>query len=122
MDSRIEGLRELVTKEIDTVVKGGTLNKDTLCNMKEAVHILKDIHKMESFENGGYSGQMMDGRRMSMGERRMSSNTSHGNYMYGNGYSRGDDKIARLEEMMNSATDERERNMIRQWILQMERG
>ena len=143
-------LCDLVTAEINKEVAKGSLSPDTIRTIGAGIDVLKDIKDMErddKMEEQGYSGhypergwQVMpyyaydDGmsyarRRDSMG-RYMRSRDSYddGSYdeMYDGrsnrrGYSR-DAKIEQLEDMMNHAKNDAERESIRKLIVQMENG
>lgn len=125
-----EDALDMVEEEIDKIVKKEELDDKCLEYLYKLVDISKDIETIMAMrgEYGGYSedGYSMRGRpyysyddgmnghsyrrRDSMG--RYSRDYRHGGYM-GNGYSREGDLRMRLEQMMNEATTDHERDAIR---------
>ena len=128
MHNTYDNLRELVEKEMHEISKRGELDETTLAYLYKLVDIAKDIGEIEDQESG-YSGRyypyMMDSRgrsynngysmrnRDSMG--RYSRNYSNNSYR---GYS-GDDMMAKLEHMMDTAGSEAERQTIQRIMSQM---
>ena len=113
MDRTLYDLRDLINRELDEIVKKGTLTSESLCNVDKAVDILKDISEIES---GGEDYSMYpDEYRMDY-RRDARRRDSRGRYM--RGYE--DSTMEHLEDMMHNAKTEQEREMIRKWMAQAE--
>lgn len=143
-------LCDLVTAEINKEVAKGSLSPDTIRTIGAGIDVLKDVKEMErneKMDEQGYSGhypergynimpyyfQSMpydDGmsyarRRDDMGRFMRSRDSYDGSYddyegrSNRRGYSR-DAKIEQLEDMMNHAKNDAERESIRKLIVQME--
>lgn len=122
-----ETLREMIENEIDTITKKGALDEKSLMCLDKLVDIRKDLMEIEG--GNADSGQSyIGGNRNSYGSSRSYGNSGNyqrygGSYRGGNsyrGYSRdGGDMIDRLEEMMDQATTEREREAIRRCMESM---
>lgn len=127
-----KGFHEINSKE--------SLDKNTLEMMGELLDAAKDFYEVTmKAEYPEYSRGMGDYSRNEYSMRGYSGNDysmRNGDYMYdGNqsyarrrdsrgrysrGYSRGDDMIAKLEEKMNNATTDQEREKYRKMIIEME--
>lgn len=92
-----EKLRDLLEHELDEIVASGELNESKLHCVDKMVDILKDL---DEIEENGYSESYRARPRYSY--RRNSR-----------GYSRDGDLMMRMENMMDGAQNEDERNMIR---------
>lgn len=126
-----EDILDMVEEELDKIVKKGDLDDKCLDYLDKLVDISKDVETITAMrgeygnnENGTYSMRrpyfyddgMSDGsyhrggyqNRDSMGRysRNMGGN-------YGNGYRSNGDMRMKLEQMMNEATTEHEREAIR---------
>ena len=143
-----DNIKDLVYCEIDEISRLNKLDMNTVKVLGELVDILKDIGSVEMFEEGievqddeysfGYSmsnGMMNNGgysqRRVPIYYNRGNSYRSRGyNDMGGsysrrgrNGYSREDGKqhmVHKLEELMNEAQNDEDREAINRLIDQME--
>lgn len=100
-------LMEVFNKEVSKILEHGELNKDTLHSLYEIVDVLKDMCEIEEKDaEGGYS-------------TRRYPHYSYNNYDHrGNSYNRpynsyGSDRDRMMDEFMNQATTERERDLVR---------
>lgn len=141
----IEELKEMLCDELDKIAKKGELTAGSLDTVDKLAHAIKSISTimaMEDYSEEGsyYDGSYNDGtsyargrnaRRDSMG--RYSRRGSYarggqgGNRGGGNqggrsnrGYSGNDEFIDELQEMMNEASNEKERMAIRKVMEMME--
>lgn len=58
MDTRLcEDVKQMVEKEIDTIVNKEEMTPDDLENLGELVDILKDLHEMDDTQSQGMSGR-----------------------------------------------------------------
>ena len=117
--------RELET-ELDKIDKTGTLSPDNIKLLKDAFKLKKLVK--ECCEDEGYSTRRgrdaMTGRyvsRDSMGsyDDRGSFGSYNGSYdrgSYADGYSGHQKMIQHLERMYDEAEDEKERQMISEWM------
>lgn len=143
-----DNIKDMVYCEIDEISHQGKLDLNTVKVLGELVDILKDIGSVEMFEEGvqisedGYSNGMPSMRNNGYdggySQKRFpiyydNGNSYRGNGgrgysrrgrgMMGNGYSRDDAKehmIQKLENLMNEAQDEKDRESIHRLIEQME--
>lgn len=105
-------LVECLNKEMAKIIDHGELSKDTLHSLYEIIDILKDVGEVDEKEMNGMS------QGMSYGHRMMPRN-SYGSYgnpgmSYGNSYnSYGDDRGRMMDQWMNQATNEHERELVR---------
>lgn len=112
-------LREMLCKELDEVARKGELSAGDLEAVHKLTDTIKNIDKIEMYEDGGYSG---DGDW---------SADIRGKYGRGNSYrrrdsmgrySRGHDKESlrsRLNDMMRDADDDRTREALRRCMEQV---
>ena len=125
-----DDLKDMVEREIENIVKKDELDEKCLGWLDKLVDIAKDIdtiYAMHDYgnEDGGYSNRMYyphyynDGEMMPMthGNSYMNRDSmgrySRNSYAYrGNGYSREGNMRERLEQMMNEATTQQERDAI----------
>ena len=126
-----KGFHEINAKE--------SLDKNTLEMMGELLDAAKDMYTVQMYAEYPPERGMGDYSRNEYSMRGYSGNDysmRNGDYMYdGNqsyarrrdsrgrysrGYSRGDDMIAKLEEKMNNATTDQEREKYRKMIIEME--
>ncbi len=123
-----EKLNSMLEKELDEIVKKGTITPEHLAAVDKVVDIMKDIKEicnMDDMESGysqrGYSYN--DG--YSRGTRGARYNRG-GSYSRGNsrgGYSRHDDRediLDRLDYLMENSGTEQERQAIRQALNTLE--
>lgn len=120
MDRTLYDLRDLINKELDEIVKSGKMTTESLCSVDKAVDVLKDIHEMEISDGEDYAMDYPMGyeRRYSGRQRR----DSRGRYSRGRDYMYEGSMVDRLEDMMRTAENEHEREMIRKWMKQAENG
>jgi len=121
MDRVLENVRNMVMRELDNVSSSGQLTNDSLMCVDKMVDIIKDIDEIEEKEMGGYS----NARRIPMypydmnsyGNRMMydgSNSYANRNYnSYDNGYSRDNEMMDKLNQMMNETSSPQERDAIR---------
>lgn len=139
-----EDVKDMVEDEIEKILKKGELDEKCLGYLDKLVDIAKDVDTITAMheygaeaeeEMRGYSGRMYppmynydSGRSYGYNGnsmRRYSGNTQDWNgdgrsNGYRNGYSRGgSDMVARLNQMMNEASTEHEREAIRMALQQM---
>lgn len=103
-----DNIRKLVDCELEKIGKMNELNSNALENVYKLVDVLKDLDEIEEHKgmiNGGYSQRMMPNYNYGNSYRLM---RSYDNRSYGRGNSLRD----HLEQALNEAQDERERNTI----------
>ena len=138
MDQRMYSeLRNIVEKEIDNIVKKGSLDQNSLCNLDKLIDIVKDIKEVSGDYESGYSGYRgyiyndgYSGRMMNNGSENY-SDYGRGNYQYNgymnynnmdNRYSGNGEKahmLSLMEEAMRHASNNEERDEIRKMIEKM---
>lgn len=138
-----DNIKDMVYCEIDEISHQGKLDMNSLKALGELVDILKDIGSVEMFEeginiqddeyslngygrgNGGYSQRRMpiyynDGNSYRNGRN---NNGGYSGYSRRGGYSRDDAKqhiVQKLENLMNEANDQKDRDSIQRLIAEME--
>ena len=133
-------IKGMIYNELEDISHNGKLTKETVCVIGELVDILKDIGSIEMFEeniyvedNGAY--HTYDERGSSYSNRMPRMRYNDGGYRYGGGqsrngsyrggyggYSREDGKehmINKLEQLMDEATESKDKDAIRRLIDQM---
>ena len=135
----MEELRKTLEKELEKIAAKGSINETDLAHVDKLTHSIKSIDTIVAMQEAGYSEDaypyMYDGnsyarRRDSMG--RYSRDDGYSNRRYGRdgdgdgryhegrysrydgGYSRGGNMREQLERMMQDASNETEREAIRQ--------
>ena len=111
MERVFEDIRDMVMKELEGIASRGELEDSTLCALDKLVDIWKDMDEIEGHE-GGYSQDS----RYSYGRRTRYNYDRGGNYSRGSrygGYSREGSTIEKLNHMMEDASSETERDVIR---------
>ena len=110
-----------------TLLKKDSLDKNTLEMMGELIDMAKDYYEITMrAEYPEYSQGVVRRDDYSMrGDYMYDGNQSYARRRdsrgrYSRGYSRGDDMISRLEEKMNNAPNEVEREKYRKMIIEME--
>lgn len=135
----LEELKELLEKEVEKITRKGEISIAEVEAMYKVVDIIKDIGEIEEMEGGedeeysnrSYARRGNSGRRSYGGgsyrrSRDMSGryvSRDDGSYRSYRGYSMEgarDEMMSRLEEAMNSATNERERQAIMQCMDKLE--
>ncbi len=136
MDS-LERIREMIYDEIDEMANQGQLTVDCVHILSEMIDIVKDCAEIKMYDEADFS-QFQDDyyRNGGYSQRRPMmyyDNNSYRNGSYGRnggysrrgrgGYSRDDAKehmIHKLENLMNEAQDQKDKDSIKKLIDQME--
>ena len=138
MERLMHDLKDMILCDIDETVKKGQINPADYQALGEAVDIIKDIETIEAMRNYEYqdqevSGAMSGGRMYPMGRygynnwtdgRSYGNSYNDGNYSGARGrsartgryVSRDDETMAKLNNMMASATNEQERATIQRMM------
>ena len=123
---------QLLCKGLHEINEKDSLDKNTLEMMGELIDAAKDVYEIEMRAeypeySQGYSRNdhsmrySMDGTHDYMYDGNQSyARRRDSRGRYSRGYSRGDDMISRLEEKMNNAPNEVEREKYRKMIIEME--
>lgn len=116
---KMEELKQMLTDELNKVIKKGELSAGSLDVIDKLTHSIKSIDTIVAMEDAGYSQEGYNNRYMG------------NSYERGNSYARGrnarrdsrgrysrddysmDDIKDKLQEMMEDASNEREREAIR---------
>lgn len=139
----IQEFKDLLCKELDKIAERGSIDMNTLETAHKLTDTIKNIDKIESLENGGYSERRYsrDGRWEaygSYGRGGYDDDSSYGRHYVRGHYSRGDGMsyndgrmysredakehmMNRLGEMMTGAT-EKEREILKQCMQSLERA
>lgn len=134
-------IKDMIYEELDEFGRHDSLNKEAICVIGELVDILKDMGTVEMFEeniyvddngwyhNGGdeYSQGYMPRRYPGYGNSYRGRGTAGNGGSYGRrqmrgGYSREESRdhlMMKLEDLMNEAGDEQDRQSIKRLIDQM---
>lgn len=126
--AKMEELKEMLCEELDKIAKKGELSTGSLDVIDKLTHSIKSIDTIMAMEDAGYSERGYS-RDMSYNDGRMMRGDS---YERGNSYARGrgsnakrdsrgrysseyamDDLHDKLQDMMEEASNEREREAIR---------
>ena len=141
MDKTMEKLKDVVTEEIDKLVKQGTLSPNELEHVHKALCVLEKIQDFDEYgaPESEYS-ERYGGRRYSRGMSRTDGSSRRGydirmmpfdnayqsypsrsyNSYERSGHSIKDRMIDKLESMMDEAGTEYERQMVSEWINRIE--
>ena len=111
MDRIFEDLREIVMRELGGIVSRGELDDGTLMCVDKLVDIIKDIDEIESHDNG-YSNTEYNRMSYDNNNRGRGGMGRFGNNFRG-GYSRDGSTMDKLNRMMNEASSDMERDVIR---------
>ena len=111
MDRLFEDLRGIVMKELGDIVSHGELDDGTLMCVDKLVDIIKDIDEIESHD-GGYSNTGYNRMGYDNNSRGRGGMGRFGNNFRG-GYSRDGSTMDKLNRMMNEASSDMERDVIR---------
>lgn len=113
-------LREMLCEELDKITKQGELSAGSLDIIDKLTHSIKSIDTIIAMEEAGYSNDMY----YDDSSYRNVNRDARGRYSRMNkGYSRTskmEGLKAELRDMLESASSEDERMMIRKWIKQVE--
>ena len=118
-------LKDLLCKELDDYAEKGELSAGTLEIVDKLTHTIKNLDKIiESYEDEEYSGRSYRdgsyrGDNRSYARGRNARRDSRGRYSR-EGYSRADDMVDRLRDLMQDAPDERTRQEIQRLVTKME--
>ena len=142
----IYDLKEMLCKELEEYGKKGDLTAGSLDVVDKLAHTIKNLDKIiesyeenseyssrggsyaggmgmggASYERGGrsYRGGNMGGRSYARGRGRNARRDSMGRYST-EGYSRNDEMIEQLNDLMDDAPDERTRAEIQKFITKLE--
>ena len=128
MGKSIEKLRRMLCDELDNIAEQGEINPGLLELIDKLSHSIKSIDTILAMEDAGYSynGSYMMGRGSSRyGSSYRSRNYDNGSSYRGRGgYSRDDGKeymIKELEELMEDAPSDKEREIIHRAISQLDK-
>jgi hypothetical protein len=145
----LEEIKEMLCEELEKIGKKGELSAGSLDIVHKLTDTIKNIDKIEMLEEGGGSsyddeggmwtakGSYDNGRSEARGRGRNAKRDSMGRYSrdnrggnhdggssYRGGYSRDDAKsemMQELEEIMDKASSEQERSIIRRAVESLER-
>ena len=126
-------LKEMLCKELEDYGKKGELSAGTLDIVDKLTHTIKNLDKIiETYEESDYSsrGSYYDGmpghnisydngRSYARGRGSNARRDSRGRYS-SDGYSRADEMVDRLRDLMNDAPDDRTRQEIQRLVTKME--
>ena len=129
MPEKMEKLSKMLDKElegwIDKIERSGSLSPDDLCVLKDGFKLrklLKEGEEENSYERG-YSTRR--GRSRMTGRYVSRDDGSYGSYEGSNrsyrGSYHGSPIVEKLERMLNETQDEREQQMIEEWLEKAER-
>jgi hypothetical protein len=126
-------LKEMLCKELEDYGKKGELSAGSLDIVDKLAHTIKNLDKIiESYEEeesrGSYNyggnmpyrgGSYEDGRSYARGRGSNARRDSMGRYSR-EGYSRADEMVDKLRDLMNDAPDDRTRQEIQRLVTKME--
>lgn len=117
MNRLFEDLRSIIMKELEDIVSRGELDDGTLMCVDKLVDIIKDIDEIEGHESGysntgtsRYNRMSYDNYSRGRGGMGRFENSFRG------GYSRDGSTIEKLNRMMNEASSDMERDVLRRVI------
>jgi len=134
-------LKEMLCKELEEYGKKGELTTGSLDVVDKLAHTIKNLQKIiEKYEEEEYSGRtypmgggsyrggsyayedgrMMDGGSYARGRGRNAKRDSMGRYSSERGYSRDENMVMELRELMAEAPDERTRMEFQKFIQKIE--
>ena len=122
-------LKEKLCRELEEVARKPEMGAGDLELIHKLTDTIKNIDKIDALEDGGYSRDgdwEMEGRgRYNRGSSYARRRDSRGRYTSDRRYSRDDAKthmIEQMEQMMNGSQNEREREIIRRAMEQLEQA
>lgn len=133
-EKTLEKIRDMLCYELDDVVEGNQFSIGMLDSIDKIVHTIKNIDRIMESE-GGYSmnGDYSRDNYSRNGGYSREGGYSRDNYSNGNSYRRdsmgryarrysrdGAEVKSRLEEMMNEAANDKEREAIRKAVTMLE--
>lgn len=136
----IHELKEMLCKELEEYGKKGELTTGSLDVVDKLAHTIKNLDKIiEKYEEDEYSGRtypmnvsyrggsyayedggMMGGGSYARGRGRNAKRDSMGRYSSERGYSRDENMVMELRELMQDAPDERTRMEFQKFIQKIE--
>lgn len=122
-------LKEKLCRELEEVARKPEMGAGDLELIHKLTDTIKNIDKIDALEDGGYSRDgdwEMEGRgRYNRGSSYARRRDSRGRYTSDRRYSRDDAKthmMEQMEQMMNGTQNEREREIIRRAMEQLEQA
>ena len=122
-------LKEKLCRELEEVARNPEMGAGDLELIHKLTDTIKNIDKIDALEDDGYSRDgdwEMEGRgRYNRGSSYARRRDSRGRYTSDRRYSRDDAKthmIEQMEQMMNGTQNEREREIIRRAMEQLEQA
>ena len=119
-------LKEMLCKELEDYGKKGEMTAGSLDVVDKLAHTIKNLDRIlesydEEYSGRGSYGMYERGGRInrSYARGRNARRDSRGRYS-SEGYSRNDDMISELNDLMNDAPDERTRQEMQKFITKME--
>lgn len=125
----LEELKDILCEELEKFAKSGDVTVSTLDKIHKLTDTIKNIHKIEMYEDDGYSEDWegegrIYGTSYGRGRRGNVKRDSMGRYSRGDDYSRTEakeDMLDKLGEMMRSA-DPKEREALKECMRVIERA
>lgn len=141
MSEKMYKLRDMLCEELDKITEKGTITRESLELIDKLTHSIKSLDTITAMEEAGYGdegysgnypmysyarGRGRNARRDSMGRYARDGRRSYDDgrtydgkrYYRDGGYSGDDEKIQMLQEMMDNASDSREREAIKKMMEQ----
>lgn len=114
----LETIRDMLCYEMDDIAEKGEMSAGMLDTVDKIAHAIKNIDKVMENEGGYSMNYSRDGEWYAMGNR---GNSYRRDSMgrYSRRYSRHGDISERLEDMMNEAESEKEKEALRKAISMM---
>lgn len=131
----MDNIRDMLCEEVEKISKKGELKMTEIDNLHKMIDTIKNIDKIEMLEEEGISNG--DGMWVARGDysnarngrtNRMNYSNNDSDYRTSrrnNGYSRADSKemmLDHLEDMMNDAESEKEKDAIRRCMNTIKNG
>lgn len=123
----IHEIREMLMNELRNAAEGNSFTFDKLKVIDMLTHSIKSIDTIIAMEESGYSNAYRGNSYNGSYAYNNRNGNSNGNSYYNrrdNRYSRADERegiIMRMEEMMDEASNDREREAIRKAVEQLKR-
>ena len=123
-------VKEMLHRELEEIIRQGEVNTSSLDVIDTLLNSIKNAEKIIMYNRYGDSGYSYeDGYSNARGRRGNVKRDSMGRYARYDGYSRGDysytdgsneEKAQMLREMMNEASTEQEKSMLRKMLDRMD--
>lgn len=119
-----EEIEDMLCSELEGIVKRGELTSNALDIMDKAVDIIKDVKTIQMYDNEKYGdnygdyygdGRYTDNGRYGRGRGRYANRDSYGRYRDDVNSSMSE----QLQNMLQKAQTEHEKEMIRKWMSQL---